>query len=143
MAESEVVQKWGVSGHTVRRILRRYSIRSRRPCWGAILFDRHRPLRKIFAEKTRAWRQEWTHVLFSEENRFSLHSSERRIPVYRKKGERYMASNVRQYDRIQSKSLMVWGRISKNWRTPLVFLTETLTSESFVGRNLNQKLYPS
>ncbi len=142
VAASEVAQNWGVSGHTVRRILRRYGIRSRRPYWGAILSSRHRRLRKIFADKTRTWRQEWTQVLFSDESRFSLHSSDRRIPVYRKKNERYMASNVRQYNRFQGKSLMVWGGISKNWRTPLVFLTGNVTSESYVGQILEPEVIP-
>ena len=53
-----------------------------------------------------------------------------------------MASNVRQYDRFQSKSLVVWVEFQKNWQTPLVFSTGNLTSESYVGQILEPPVIP-
>ena len=40
-------------------------------------------MRRIFADTTRSWNQQWKQILWSDESRFCLHQHDGRIKIYR------------------------------------------------------------
>lgn len=76
-----------VSDHTVRRRLQEINLRSRRPATGPKLLVRHRAARRNFCRMYGGWNeQQWSQVLFTDESRFCLFSSDGRQRVWRRTG---------------------------------------------------------
>ena len=71
--------------------------------------------------------QDWACVLFTDESRFHLDSSDGRSRVYRRVGERFHESCVIQWHPFGGGSVMVWGGISSCGRTVLMVVEGTLT----------------
>jgi hypothetical protein len=61
--------------------------------------------------------QEWANILFTDESRFHLDSSDDRSRVYRRVGERYADACVIQRQSFVGGSVMVWGGITAHGRT--------------------------
>ena len=62
---------------------------------------------------------QWDGVLFSDESRFCLSHVDGRARVWRRQGERLSDCCIYEMDRYGAGSVMVWGGISSNHRTPL------------------------
>ena len=79
------------------------------------------------------WRRiNWRHVLFTDESRYCLDYTDRRVRVWRRPGERFHAANIAEHDRYGGGSIMVWGGISWDGRTDLVVLNQgTLTAQRY------------
>lgn len=60
--------------------------------------------------------------LNTDESRFSLYTSDRRIPVYRRDDQRYFQCNTRPSTNFGEDSTMFWGGISLMGHTELVIL---------------------
>jgi hypothetical protein len=60
--------------------------------------------------------------MFSDEPRYCLHSSDRRMRVYRRPGERYAQCNIVPTVMFGGGSVMVWGGITLEARTELVVI---------------------
>ena len=79
-----------VSSRTVRRRLNESGLSSRRPAAGPRLLARHRKRRLEFATQHLHWNvEQWEKVLFSDESKFNLRSSDGLEHVYRRPNERY------------------------------------------------------
>ena len=84
-----------VSAVTIRHRLREFNLAPRRPATGPMMTADHRRARLAFAREHVNWMEEdWASVLFSDESRFCLYNSDRRIRVYRRQGERYAQCNI-------------------------------------------------
>lgn len=118
-----------ISGRTVRNRLREHSITPRRPAIRPTLLLRHRQRRRQWCRQyLRLPRAYWNNVLFTDESRFHLESSDGRVRVYRRRGERYLDPCVFQRQRFGGGgSIMVWGGISSQGRTQLVIVRGNLT----------------
>ena len=66
-------------------------------------------------------------ILFSDESRFHLDSSDGHSRVYRRVGERYADACVIQRQSFGGGSVMAWGSITAHGRTPLVVIAGNLT----------------
>ena len=109
-----------VSAQTVRNRLHEGGMRARRPQVGVVLTAQHRAGRLAFAREHQDWQiRHWRPVLFTDESRFTLSTSDRRDRVWRRRGERSAACNILQHDRFGGGSVMVWGGISLGGRTAL------------------------
>lgn len=85
-----------VSTQTIRNRLRQIGIRPRAAVTAPRLTREHRVARLRFAREHVNWHiNDWANLLFTDESRFCLYSSNRRIPVYRREGESYFQCNVR------------------------------------------------
>ena len=62
---------------------------------------------------------QWDGVLFSDESGFCLSHVDSRARVWRRQGERLSDCCIYEMDRYGGGSVMVWGGISSNYRTPL------------------------
>ena len=133
---------FATSAKTVLRVLSRYGLKPRRPYWGPILTQERRRKRRIFSRLTEPWSQEWSQILFTDECRFSLNTSDRRVRVFRTTGERYSSDSVLEHDRWKSKNVMVWAGITHDFRTEIVFIDGNLNAEAYVEQCLDPHVVP-
>ena len=108
---------------TVRNILRRARLSSRRPVRGPALSRQHRRNRLAYAQAHRRWnRRRWGRVLFSDECRFKLYRCDGRVRVWRRRNERYNQDCVQEKAPFFGGSVMMWAGITRSRRTPLVHI---------------------
>lgn len=129
---------------TVRRRLSEGNLHIRVPARGPALNADHRRNRLQFARDHVNWNiQDWERVLFTDETRFCLYSSDRRLRVIRRPGERYAQCNTRGTTLFNGGSVMFWGGISITARTDLVSLRGgTLNSERYIREILSEHVVP-
>ena len=65
--------------------------------------------------------------MFSDESRFLLTGTDGRVRVWWHRGERNLPPNLLQTVAYGGGSLMVWGGISLNNKTDLIFIRENVT----------------
>ena len=104
----------------------------------------HRVARLAFAREQGNWNiHNWGNVLFTDESRFCLCTSDRRIPVYRRDGERYFQCNIRPLTNFGEGSIMLWGGISLTGHTDLVLLDGgSLTADRYIKNILEPHVVP-
>lgn len=138
------VRNTRVSSQTVRNRLRESGIRARVAVTVPHLTRAHRVARLRFAREHVNWTiNDWAHVLFTDESRFSLFASDRRIPVYRRDGERYSECNMRPNSNFRGGSIMVWGGISINGRTELAVVNGgAMTADRYIRDILEPYVVP-
>lgn len=109
-----------ISTQTVRNRLHEVNLRSRVRAVRPQLTREHRRARLNFARNHIDWdMNQWGHVLFTDESRFRLSHNDARVRAWRRRGERYLQSNVRETVHFGGGSIMVWGGISLTGRTNL------------------------
>ena len=132
-----------ISPRTVRNRLRERNIRPRRPAIRPVLQQRHRVARLAWCRAhLRFTRRDWARILFSDESRFHLDSSDGRSRVYRRVGERYQDNCVVERRFFGGGSIMVWGGITGNARTPLVVINGNLTGARYRDEILQAHVVP-
>lgn len=132
-----------VSVCTIRRRLHAARLRARRPYRGSILNAVNRHNRREWSRQHRRWLlHQWNTVLFSDESRICVDRPDRRRSVWRRQGERFTDSCVREANRWGGASVMVWGAISTRHRTPLVIIERTLTAQRYIDHILRPVLMP-
>lgn len=132
-----------ISSRTVRNRLREHNIRPRRPAIRPVLLQRHRQRRLQWSRQHLRFRRvDWNNVLFSDESRFHLDSSDGRARVYRRTGERYADACVIQRQPFGGGSVMVWGGISFRGRTQLVIVQGNLTGVRYRDEIIQPHVLP-
>lgn len=120
MPAAQTATELRVSSRTLRRRLATAGLAARRPFVGPILTPQHRLRRLTWAQEHVGWTTaRWRTVLFTDESRFCLHQADGRLRVWRRQGERMAANCVLQADSWGARSIMVWGGISRDYRTRL------------------------
>ena len=121
-----------ISDQTVRNRLHEARLHSRNAAVRIPLTPAHRQARVVWCRRHLRWtRQQWSQVLFTDESRFTLSFNDGRIHVWRRQGERFHDCAVREHDRYGGGSVMVWGGIHLNGRTPLHLVQGTLTGARY------------
>ncbi|GFX47936.1 transposable element Tcb2 transposase [Trichonephila clavipes] len=102
------------------------------------LTRQHRSARLQWCREHHNWtEQDWAHVLFSDESRFSLSSDCRRQLIWRESGTAYRPENIQEKDRYPTCSIMVWAGIMINGRTRLhVVANGTMTGQRYIDEVL-------
>jgi len=133
-----------ISGQTVRNRLHDAGLTARMPYRGPVLTSRHRQARLQWALTHRHWtlRNNWQHVIFSDESRFMLSRHDRRRRVYRRVNERYHPNCVDEAPPHGGGGVMVWGAISHTRRSALVRVEGTLNARRYVDNILEPHLLP-
>ena len=117
---------------TVRNQLAERGIKCTRSYHGQVLTRRHRRERMNWVRQRQRWtRHQWNSILFTDAPRFCLQGIDRRSRVYRRGKERFSDACVREVDRFVGGSVMVWGDISFNSRTPLIIVNRNLTGQRY------------
>jgi Transposase. len=124
-----------VSDQTVRNRLREVSLRPRLPVRVPRLTEQHRPARLLFIRSHVNWKlRQWRPVLFTDEYRFPLTQRHGRQHVWRRRNEQYILNVVQEGDRFGQCSVLLWGDISIDGRTDLVFVHFNLTAAGTSSR---------
>ena len=132
-----------ISPKAVRNRLRERNIRPRRPAIRPVLQRRHRVARLAWCRAhLRYTRRDWARILFSDESRFHLDSSDGRSRVYRRVGEQYQDNCVVERRLFGGGSRLVWGGITGNARTPLVIINGNLTGARYRDEILPAHVVP-
>lgn len=140
-----------VSRWTVRRRLAERGLTAHRPANGPKLTTAHRQARLQFAREHLNWTiDQWKTVLFSDECRICLYGNDGRGRVYRRPGERFAQCCISERVAYGGGSCMVWGGISLEAKTALVFLVGAnsnpgaggLTSERYINEVLEEHVVP-
>lgn len=133
-----------ISDSTVRRRLAEANLKPRRPASGPKLERGHCVARLQYAREHLHWdEEEWLRVLFTDESRFSLYTSDGRRNVYRRPGERYIQACFSERVQYGGGSVHVWAGISAEGRTELVAIENgTLTGERYAQEILNEYVGP-
>ena len=129
-----------ISSRTVRNRLRERGIYCRRPYVGPILTRRHRILRQQWVNANAG--RNWRNVVFSDESRFNLSGHDGRHRVYRRRNERYHDVCVVERDRFGGGSVMVWGSINHNFRSPLIIVNGNLTAQRYINEIVQPVVTP-
>jgi hypothetical protein len=129
---------------TIRQRLLEDNLHIRCPDAGPLLTAAHRQARLQFAENHARWNDnEWARVLFSDESRFCLELSDRRVRVIRRPNERYAQCNILGRQPCGSGSVMVWDGVRSTARTDLhVFPRGTMNRTVYVTDILEQYVVP-
>ena len=80
--------------------------------------------------------------MFSHESRFLLSGTDDLVRVWRRRGERNLPPNLLQTVAYGGGSLMVWGGISSNNKTDLIFIRGNLTAERYVEEVVQNHTLP-
>ena len=99
-------------------------------------------MRRIFADKTRSWNQQWKQFLWSDKSRFCLHQHDGRIKIYRQPKTRYAKRNQLQLHCWKIGGIMFWAVISYNYRTNLVFAEGPITAQRYIDEVLIPEVVP-
>ena len=133
-SSSQLLMDWGeqVSSRTVRRRLRHAGLYSRRPLTRRILTPQHRQARLQWAMCRCHFREaQWRCIVFTDESRFVLRPVDGRTLVWRMRTEVLRQDLVEETTAFGGGSVMVWGAICCDGRSPLVVLRGTVTGESY------------
>jgi transposase len=98
-------QARGISKQTISRILGRFGVYNVRAQRKPLLTHNTRHLRLRYANENK--NTDWTHVIFSDEKRFQLHSNGPKR-VWRKRGSFKDCKNVIETKKYGSGSIMIW-----------------------------------
>lgn len=126
-----------VSEWTVRRRLAEQGLTPHKPANGPKLTTAHRQARLHFAREHVNWSlEQWKVVLFSDECKINLFGNDGRRKVYRREGERFAQACIEETVAFGGGSWTVWGGISLEGKTDLVFVSGprlgSLTAERYI-----------
>ncbi|GFW79938.1 transposable element Tcb2 transposase [Trichonephila clavipes] len=126
------------SRKTVARRLRGGGLHARRLVVCVPLTRQHRTTCLQWCREHHNWtEQDWTCVLFSDENRFSLSSDCRHQLIWRESGTAYRPENIQEKDRYPTCSIMVWAGIMIDGRTRLHMVANgTMTGQRYIDEVL-------
>ena len=120
--KNELQENYDLAIHvsTVKRRLKEFGLHGRRPTKKPLISAKNRKLRLAFAKKFRSWTSsEWSKVLWSDESKFNLVSSDGiryvRRPVNKRFDVRYQIPTVKH----GGGNVMVWGCFSRHGVGPL------------------------
>lgn len=138
------VRHVSISSRTVRRRLNESNLRARHPARVPLLTTAHKMARLRFAQDHVNWTlEDWQRVLFTDEVRVGLISSDGRIYTWRRPGERYAACCMTPQVAFRGGSLMFWGGISFDACTELVVVRgRSLTSQRYLYDIIEDHVVP-
>ncbi|CAH1976304.1 unnamed protein product [Acanthoscelides obtectus] len=121
-----------ISTSTIRRRLRMANLRPRRPLRVPRLTRRQIAARLQWAREHQEWLlPQWRNMVFTDEVRCGLVSDDRRIRVWREPGHQQRLNLVREVVPYQGGSIMFWGGIMFNNRSPSTQIQGTMTTEIY------------
>ena len=132
-----------VSASTLGRRLHNAGLHARRPLRRLPLTPIQRRHRLQWCRDRLTWNHaEWQRVIFSDESRFCLDSDDQRVRVWRQRGQRQDERFVVTRHTSRRPGVMVWGAISYDARSPLVFIEGILTAQRYIHEVLQPVALP-
>ncbi|CCO38111.1 Transposable element Tcb2 transposase [Rhizoctonia solani AG-1 IB] len=118
---------------TVRRHLQALGLMARKPRKVPYLSYKHRQARRSWAAEHQLWEAiQWARVIFSDESKFNLFSSDGPRYVWRRKGEEFDPRYTQKTVKHGGGHIMVWGCITSKGVGRLHRIEGTLTAKKYV-----------
>ncbi|UYV79061.1 Transposase [Cordylochernes scorpioides] len=127
---------------TISRRLVANGLHSCRPLRRLPLTPPNRRQRLEWCRARSTWMTEWHRVVFSDEARFCLSSDNRRVRVWRRRGERSNPAAIVERPTVRQRGIMVWGAIAYDSRSPLLRIQGTMTAQRYVDDVLRPMTLP-
>lgn len=133
-----------VSDQTIRNRLHEDQQASRRRVVRIPLTRNHRANRLRFSRQHLDWDiNQWGMVLFTDECKVKFFNDDRRIRVWRRRGERFSEACIHEVDRFGGPNVMIWGGISLHGKTELAILNEgTVTAQRYIEEVVRPHVIP-
>lgn len=141
----QLLAAWGghVCPKTVRNRLLEFGLRARRPRRKPLLTLGMRKKRMEWAREHLPWTtDDWKKVLFSDETKINLHSSDGIMYVRRRTGEEFLPSCTLRTVKFPT-SVMLWGCMCAGGIGRLHVIQGTVTGEKYIQDILEKKMLPS
>ncbi|KFM62797.1 Transposable element Tc1 transposase, partial [Stegodyphus mimosarum] len=104
------------SRQTIYRRLNEKGLYARKPRVCVLLSSQKKRDRFNWCKEHQNWTEhQWSHVLFTDESRFSLTGDSKRVYIWRESGTRNDPSNIVERDRFGSGGVMVMGWNNDRW----------------------------
>ena len=130
-----------ITRHIVRRRLKSFGIRCRRPVKKFGLTGWHRARRLNGAITYRRWTlRQWSDLIFSDESVFLVEKIGNNVRVYRRVNERYADANIPTAG--ERRSVMVWGAISTEGKSELIRFRGNVDARRYQDEALEPALLP-
>lgn len=133
-SSTQLLTCWGehVTSRTVRNRLVRAGLRSRRLLRRPLLTSQHRQARLQWAMSRCHFREpQWRRIIFTDESRYLLRPTDGRTRVRRYLGEVLRNDLVFETTPHGGGSVMVWGGICCDGRSPLIILRCTVNGQRY------------
>ncbi|KFM73360.1 Transposable element Tc1 transposase, partial [Stegodyphus mimosarum] len=113
------------SRQTIYRRLNEKGLYARKPRVCVLLSSQKKKDRFNWCKEHQNWTEhQWSHVLFTDESRFSLTGDSKRVYIWRESGTRNDPSNIVERDRFGSGGVMVWGRWTGAYGPNFLFMDD-------------------
>lgn len=133
-----------VSDQTIRNRLHEDQQTSKRRVVRIPLSRDQRANRARFCRQHLNWSlNQWSMVLFTDECKVNYFSDDRRIRVWRRRGERFSEACIHESDRFGGPNVMIWGGISLRGKTELAILNGgTVTAQRYIEEVIRPHVIP-
>ena len=112
---------------TIRKVLLKWGLKGRVAAKKPLLRKQNVKKRLLFAKNHVNWtKEQWAKVVFTDESKFELFGTKRRVFVRRREGERFEKHCVIPTVKHGGGSVMVWGGISVKGAIPLKRIIGTM-----------------
>ena len=123
-----------ISVSTTKRRLKDADLCARRPIKKPLVSKKNRKARLEFAKKYQRWTpQQWGKILWSDESKFMMFSSDGKKSVRRPKGKRTDAKHMVPTVKHGGGNIMVWGCFSRNGVGPLYPISGIIDKTMYKG----------
>ena len=130
-----------ISRHIVRRRLKSFGIKCRRPVKKIGLTGWHRARRMNWATTYRRWTlRQWSDVIFSDESVYLVEKVDNNVRVYRRVNERFADVNIPTAG--ERRTIMVWGAISTDGKSELIRFRGNVDATRYQDEALETALLP-
>ena len=106
------------------------------------LTAQHHQARLLWCCEIVDWRVEWHSAVFSDESRFCLYVSDGHTHVWHRLGEHHLPECICPRHAGPTSGFLVWGAISYNPQSHLVYLEGKVNSARYIAQVVNPVLLP-
>jgi len=132
-----------VSKSTIKRALYKMGYHSRTALRKPHISEPNRKVRLKWARERRFWTiDDWKRVIWSDESRFTLFQSDKKIHVWRLPNERYQVNCLVPTIKHGGGGIMMWGCFSWYGLGPLVRIDGRINSERYINEILGYHVIP-
>ena len=132
------------SNRTLKRRLNKSGLKAHRPRRRMFLKRDHQCNCVQWAANKLRWNlRKWRRIYWSDESRFLMRFTDRRVRVWRRRGQDLFQDNVvAETEMFSGRSIMVWGCISHDHKLDLKDVRQTLTRQRYIDDILEPIVYP-